>query len=205
MLAVTARTIPSRLRSVASPIARRELSLEYCDRPCSVAVGRSAPACSRGTRAYASVSTPRPDFPVVSHEASVEFIEGVYQSFLRANTGETRSCVSEDELRRRLDAFQDLLAEARQCIEDCADSAETSDFDQEAVAARDAVEEACSVYADILEDLEGAEKTAKRYPYGVVKKSELVRRLQGLKIDKLKGELTNITRNWRPPLREGSS
>ena len=100
---------------------------------------------------------------------------------------------------------QDLFLEARQCIEDCADSAETNHFDEEAVAARDAVEVVSSAYADILDDLEGAERETDGYPYGIVKRSDFVRKLQSVKVDELKGELATIMRNLQPPMPYGDS
>ena len=48
----------------------------------------------------------------------------------------------DDELRRRLDVFQELFVEARMCIEDAVDSAESTYFDEEAESAKSAVEEA---------------------------------------------------------------
>jgi len=92
-----------------------------------------------------------------------------------------------------------LLQEARQCIEDCADSAESDDFDEEAVTAMEAVEEACSSFGEIIDDLEGAEKLSDPYPFGVVKRSDFVRLSQGMKVQKLKEELAMIVREWRSP------
>ena len=49
--------------------------------------------------------------------------------------------MSDDNLRRRLDDFQDLFVEARMCIEDAVESQETTYFDEEAEAAKEAVDE----------------------------------------------------------------
>ena len=51
----------------------------------------------------------------------------------------TTTTVSEEEAKKRLEEFQDLFVEARYCIEDCQDAAETTYFDEEAEAAKEAV------------------------------------------------------------------
>uniref|UniRef100_A0A7S4JN07 Uncharacterized protein n=1 Tax=Odontella aurita TaxID=265563 RepID=A0A7S4JN07_9STRA len=86
------------------------------------------------------------------------------------------SSLSEDELRSRLDEFQDLFVEARLSIEDCADSADTTYFDEEAEAAKEAVDEAVSAFDTLIGELD--EETKGR-----------VMRQNGLKVAQLKGEL----------------
>uniref|UniRef100_A0A7S2A9P4 Uncharacterized protein n=1 Tax=Trieres chinensis TaxID=1514140 RepID=A0A7S2A9P4_TRICV len=84
--------------------------------------------------------------------------------------------LSDDDLRSRLEDFQEQFAEARLCIEDCADAADTTYFDEEADAAREAVDLALKTFESILAELD--EETKGR-----------VVRQNGLKVEQLKGEL----------------
>jgi len=84
--------------------------------------------------------------------------------------------MKDEEIRSRLNTFQDLFVEARLCIEDCADAADTVYFDEEAKSAADAVDEALSFYEDLLEDLHESQRND-------------IRRSNGLKVEQLKGEL----------------
>eukprot|EP00519_Triparma_laevis_P002586 CAMPEP_0182508088 /NCGR_PEP_ID=MMETSP1321-20130603/24358_1 /TAXON_ID=91990 /ORGANISM="Bolidomonas sp., Strain RCC1657" /LENGTH=93 /DNA_ID=CAMNT_0024714111 /DNA_START=180 /DNA_END=461 /DNA_ORIENTATION=+ len=83
----------------------------------------------------------------------------------------------DDDLRRRLEEFQDLFVEARLCIEDANDSMETTYFDEEAEAAKEAVDEAVKMFEGIVKDLEDTEQ------------KNSVLRGNGLKVEQLKGEL----------------
>jgi hypothetical protein len=83
----------------------------------------------------------------------------------------------DDQLNNRLDAFQDLFVEARMCIEDAADSAETTYFDEDAEAATEAVTAAVDEFNKILSDIEDADQKNR------------VMRSNGLKVEQLKGEL----------------
>jgi len=65
------------------------------------------------------------------------------------------------------------------------------------MTAREAVEEACSSFADIIDDLEGAENIHESYPFGAVKRSDFFRLSEGRQVQKLKDELTLIVREWR--------
>ena len=56
------------------------------------------------------------------------------------------SVMADDALKRRLDDFQDLFVEARMCIEDAQESQETTYFDEEADAAKEAVDEAVKCF-----------------------------------------------------------
>ncbi|GMH80355.1 hypothetical protein TrLO_g5517 [Triparma laevis f. longispina] len=85
--------------------------------------------------------------------------------------------MSDDDLRRRLDDFQDLFVEARMCIEDATDSMETTYFDEEAEAAKEAVDEAVKQFEGIVADLTDLDQ------------KNSVLRGNGLKVEQLKGEL----------------
>lgn len=69
-----------------------------------------------------------------------------------------------------------MFVEARLSIEDCADSADTTYFDEEADCAKEAVEEAVQCFEALLGELD--EDTKGR-----------VVRQNGLKVEQLKGEL----------------
>ena len=45
----------------------------------------------------------------------------------------------EEDVKKRLEEFQELFVEARYCIEDCTDAAESTYFDEEAETAKEAV------------------------------------------------------------------
>jgi hypothetical protein len=80
----------------------------------------------------------------------------------------------EDELRDRLDAFQELFVEARLSIEDCTESAY---FDEDAEAAREAVDAAVQTFEQIIADIPDPDQKNR------------VLRSNGLKVEQLKGEL----------------
>lgn len=82
------------------------------------------------------------------------------------------------ELNQRLAAFQDLFVEARLCIEDVVDAAETTYFDDDVATARGAVDAAVAAFDAILSDMHGDEAQRNR-----------VLRGNGLKVEQLKGEL----------------
>ena len=95
------------------------------------------------------------------------------------NFSSARNKISgEKALHKRLDDFQDLFVEARLCIDDASDSAETTYFDEDVAAATEAVDEAVSCYNEILTDLADDEVEKVR-----------VQRGNGLKVEQLKGEL----------------
>jgi hypothetical protein len=83
----------------------------------------------------------------------------------------------DDLLNKRLDAFQELFVEARYCIEDVIDSAETTYFDDDAKAAQEAVDVAVKEFTTLLNDIEDPDQ------------KNLVLRGNGLKVEQLKGEL----------------
>lgn len=85
--------------------------------------------------------------------------------------------MSEKDLNKRLDAFQDLFVEARLTIEDCNDASNTKYFDEEADAAKEAVEEAVKVFQTLIGDLDDEGQKTR------------VLRGNGLKVEQLKGEL----------------
>jgi hypothetical protein len=83
----------------------------------------------------------------------------------------------DSEIHKRLDGFQELFVEARLCIEDLADSAETVYFDEDAEAARQAVDAAVREFDRLLDDLVDKDQKNK------------ILRSNGLKVEQLKGEL----------------
>jgi hypothetical protein len=87
------------------------------------------------------------------------------------------STMPEDQLRKRVDTFQELFVEARLCIEDVVDSAETTYFDEDAEAAKEAVAAAVDEFNSIIKDIEDLDQ------------KNSVLRMNGLKVEQLKGEL----------------
>jgi hypothetical protein len=87
------------------------------------------------------------------------------------------STMPDDQLNKRLDTFQELFVEARMCIEDAVDAAETTYFDEDAEAATEAVAAAVDEFNKILNDIEDADQKNR------------VLRSNGLKVEQLKGEL----------------
>mmetsp|Transcript_4276 Transcript_4276/g.7663 ORF Transcript_4276/g.7663 Transcript_4276/m.7663 type:complete len:214 (-) Transcript_4276:71-712(-) len=115
----------------------------------------------------------------------------------KANSNSTSSSpenkMTDEELKKRMDAFHDLWVEARLCMDDCVDSAETEHFEEEAASAKHAVEEAMAAYSDLVYDL-AREETKEEEPKNDAarKRSEDVRRTNGLKIEQLKAELASL-------------
>jgi hypothetical protein len=87
------------------------------------------------------------------------------------------STMPDDQLKKRLDTFQELFVEARMCIEDAVDAAETTYFDEDAEAATEAVEAAVDEFNSIVNAIEDADQKNR------------VLRGNGLKVEQLKGEL----------------
>ena len=85
--------------------------------------------------------------------------------------------MDEKELRNRLNAFQDMFVEARLCIEDVVESAETTYFDEDAEEAQRVVGEAVACFEGIVNDIEDKDQ------------KNSVLRGNGLKVEQLKGEL----------------
>lgn len=85
--------------------------------------------------------------------------------------------MSDKDLNKRLDAFQELFVEARLTIEDCNDAANTKYFDEEADTAKEAVEEAVKEFQTLIGDLDDEDQKTR------------VLRGNGLKVEQLKGEL----------------
>lgn len=83
----------------------------------------------------------------------------------------------ENELNKRLVTFQDLFIEARDCIEDVVDASETTYFDDDAEAAKEAVSAAVNEFDSIIKDIEDLDQKNR------------VLRSNGLKVEQLKGEL----------------
>ena len=105
----------------------------------------------------------------------------LHQSLVTATTSSNTvrffAAMPDEELKKRLDVFQDLFVEARLSIEDCNDAAETTYFDEEADAAKEAVDEAVQEFQKLINDIEDADQKNR------------VLRGNGLKVEQLKGEL----------------
>lgn len=89
----------------------------------------------------------------------------------------TKIAMPVDELNKRLDTFQDLFVEARLCIEDVVDAAETTYFDDDVATAQTAVDAAVAEFTAILRDLLDVDQR------------NSILRTNGLKVEQLKGEL----------------
>jgi hypothetical protein len=87
------------------------------------------------------------------------------------------SSLTETEIRKRLDEFQDLFVEARLCIEDVTESEGTKYFDEDAKAAQESVQEALDAFEQLVADIEDPNEKNR------------VLRGNGLKVEQLKGEL----------------
>jgi len=87
--------------------------------------------------------------------------------------------LSSDDQRKRLQSFQDLFVEARDCIADAEESIGTTYYDEDFEAAKEAVDEAVQAYEDIISELD-------------TKEASDVRSANGLKVEQLKGELSQV-------------
>jgi hypothetical protein len=125
---------------------------------------------------------------VVAAKESRQTLRGMAASFIRpqlansnrlenGHAGRFFSTMPDDELNKRVQAFQDLFVEARLCLEDVADSAETTYFDEDAEAATEAVAAAVDEFNGIITDIEDVDQKNR------------VLRSNGLKVEQLKGEL----------------
>lgn len=85
--------------------------------------------------------------------------------------------LSEADIKKRLDEFQDLFVEARLCIEDVVESEGTKYFDEDAEAAQEAVGEAVESFEKLIDEIDNADEKNR------------VLRGNGLKVEQLKGEL----------------
>ena len=83
----------------------------------------------------------------------------------------------EDEIKKRLDEFQELFVEARYCIEDATDAADSTYFDEEAQTAKEAVDKAVETFDSLINDIQDTDQKN-----GIL-------RSNGLKVEQLKGEL----------------
>jgi hypothetical protein len=122
----------------------------------------------RSTKGFDSVQ-------ILAFPAAVRLISPSNRSF--HSNPPALSKLSEDVLRSRLNDFQDLFVEARLCIEDAQDSVETTYYDEDADAAKEAVEEAVKCFEDLIADMPDLEQ------------KNSVLRSNGLKVEQLKGEV----------------
>ena len=89
----------------------------------------------------------------------------------------TPTLMPEDEIKKRLDEFQELFVEARYCIEDATDAADSTYFDEEAQTAKEAVDKAVETFDSLINDIQDVDQKN-----GIL-------RSNGLKVEQLKGEL----------------
>ena len=92
-------------------------------------------------------------------------------------TRRAASSLSEAEVNKRLNEFQDLFVEARLCIEDATESAGTKYFEDDVEAATDAVNEAVQAFQNLIDDMDDENEKNR------------ILRSNGLKVEQLKGEL----------------
>jgi hypothetical protein len=95
----------------------------------------------------------------------------------KGHAGRFFSTMPDDELNKRIQTFQDLFVEARMCLEDVADAADTTYFDEDAEAAKEAVAAAVAEFNGILDEIGDADQKNR------------ILRSNGLKVEQLKGEL----------------
>lgn len=143
-----------------------------------VAVQRLATLSSSSTRALYCIRTGICHHPERRCSSSPRYFNGNINTAtsivrLRRNF----SVMADSELNKRLDTFQDLFVEARLCIDDVVDSADTTYFDEDAEAATEAVKLAIDEFEAIIKDVEDIDQ-----------KNRILRG-NGLKVEQLKGEL----------------
>ncbi|CAM9631499.1 unnamed protein product [Ectocarpus sp. 12 AP-2014] len=141
-------------------------------RSCSRAAGRYVSVVLRtpslGTRAAAAAGA-RPGrlgLPA-SYELSV------------ASRRALSTLLSEEQLRRKMDEFNDLFVTAREEMEYAEESKETTYFDEEAAAAKEAVEEAVALFEEVLGSVDEKKRTE-------------IMRSSGLRVEQLKAELDQL-------------
>lgn len=100
-------------------------------------------------------------------------VKGTSNQFHRTFT----TLMPEDEIKKRLDEFQELFVEARYCIEDATDAADSTYFDEEAQTAKEAVDKAVETFDSLINDIQDGDQKN-----GIL-------RSNGLKVEQLKGEL----------------
>jgi len=99
------------------------------------------------------------------------------QQFTSSSTSTTT--LTETEIQKRLNEFQDLFVEARMCIDDLKDAVGTVYYDDDAEETREAVDAAIHCFDTLLVDIGPDDLDAKNK----------IRRSNGLKVEQLKGEL----------------
>jgi len=157
------------MRSSISRIALRSLKPKVTLSPCVQLVAPTMMSSSRGFANISLVRTTNSSPPLVTCKSF---------SMQRASFT-TESTITDEELRKRLDDFQELFVEARLCIEDVQDAVETTYFDEDAEVAQEAVDEAVANFQALLAELDE-------------KRRGEVMRGNGLKVEQLKGELTLV-------------
>ncbi|CAM9794707.1 unnamed protein product [Scytosiphon promiscuus] len=89
------------------------------------------------------------------------------------------STLTDEELRRKMDDFNDLFVTAREEMEYAEESKETTYFDEEAAAAKEAVEEAVALFEEVLRSVDEKKRTD-------------IMRSSGLRVEQLKAELDQL-------------
>ncbi|CAM9493197.1 unnamed protein product [Ectocarpus fasciculatus] len=87
--------------------------------------------------------------------------------------------LSDEQLRRKMDEFNDLFVTAREEMEYAEESKETTYFDEEAAAAKEAVEEAVALFEEVLRSVDEKKRTD-------------IMRSSGLRVEQLKAELDQL-------------
>eukprot|EP00904_Undaria_pinnatifida_P004224 jgi/Undpi1/13802/HiC_scaffold_9.g03453.m1 len=89
------------------------------------------------------------------------------------------STLTDEELRRKMDTFNDLFVTAREEMEFAGESKETTYFDEEAAAAKEAVDEAVALFEEVLSSVTEQKRTE-------------IMRGSGLRVEQLKAELDQL-------------
>lgn len=107
------------------------------------------------------------------------FLGGPYELRFYSN-----KFLSQEELRSKLNRFQDLFVEARLSIKDAEESLDTTYFEEDLAEAKQATEAAMKAYREILGEVDKA-------------KSEEIERANAMKLKQLQEEFTVIAEHYK--------
>uniref|UniRef100_A0A7S1CWG0 Uncharacterized protein n=1 Tax=Cyclophora tenuis TaxID=216820 RepID=A0A7S1CWG0_CYCTE len=137
-------------------------------------------------RFLATSSAPQPKSE--SSTSIVDFME----SLKEFRNGNQDCCMTEEQIKESLESFQNTIREARLSIVDCKEMAPTAmSFVEETKDAADAVDNAFAAYADLLDELRGADMEHQS-KYNALRQG-ICETVKGLRREL--GELTTTTNN----------
>eukprot|EP00903_Cladosiphon_okamuranus_P011956 g11229.t1 len=87
--------------------------------------------------------------------------------------------LTDEELRRKMEEFNDMFVTAREELEYAEESKDTTYFDEDAAGAKEAVEGAVALFEEILDSVEEDKRTD-------------IMRSSGLRVEQLKAELDQV-------------